>query len=91
VAGSPQHATLAAGVVATLVFDKDFDRVEVLNVDGTAEVYFTVDGTTPAVGATGTQVLPAVITNLEVEPPSNANTVVKLLSLGTPKVSVRGI
>jgi hypothetical protein len=91
VAGSPQTATLVANVVTTLTFDQDFNLVEVLNVDGAAEVYFRLDGTAPVVGATSNFVLPAAIGAVEVEPPSNTNTVVKLISTGTPKVSARGI
>lgn len=95
-AGNPQHATLVATVVTTLTFDRDFARIDVLNVDGTAAVYFTVDGTTPVVGATGTFVLPAAITNIELSPRNEGAahtgvTVVKLISSGTPKVSVSGL
>lgn len=92
-AGSPQHATLAAGVVTTLTFDTSFELIEVLNLDGGAEVYGLVDSgaTDPAIGATGTFVLPAAVGFLELEPPTNKNTTVKLISSGTPRVSVRGI
>lgn len=90
-AGSPQHVTLVASTVSTLTFDEDFRAVEVLNVDGAAEVYFTLDESTPVVGATGTFVLPAAIGSVEIEPPTNRSTVVKLISSGTPKVSVRGL
>lgn len=90
-AGSPQHVTLVAATVSTLTFDRDFDRVEVLNVDGASAVYFRLDGVDPVVGATSCHVLPAAIGAVEVEPPSNANTEVRLISSGTPKVSVRGL
>lgn len=92
-AGSPQHVTLVASTVTTLTFDQPFDRIEVLNVDGVAAVYFLVDSgaTDPVVAATGTGVLPAAVGSVEVEPPSNRNTQVKLISVGTPKVSVRGL
>jgi hypothetical protein len=92
-AASPQHATLAAGVVTTLTFDEDFGTVEVMNVDGADKVYFTVgDGSAvPVVGATGSHVLPAAIGAVEIQPPTGKNTVVKLISAGAPSVSVRGI
>lgn len=95
-AGSPQHASLVANVVTTMTFDKDFAQVEILNVDGAAEVYATADGTTPVVGATGSYVLPAAIGSLELTPRDDGAahsgvTVVKLISTGTPKVSVRGL
>lgn len=90
-AASPQHATLVADTVTTLTFDQDFDQVEVLNVDGAAEVYFTVGTTAPTVGGTGCQVLPAAIGVLEFPVATTGATVVKLISSGTPKVSVRGL
>ena len=90
-AGSPQHATLVAAAVTTLTFDEDYGVVEVLNVDGAAAVYFTVDGSAPAVAQTGSHVLPAAIGGVEIEPVTSGVTVVKLISAGTPKVSVRGI
>lgn len=90
---SPQHATLVASTVTTLTFDSDFARVEVLNVTGSAAVYFSVDGSTPTVAGTGFHVVPATIGALEVPTPENTggNTVVKLISAGTPGVSVRGV
>lgn len=91
-AGSPQHATLVAGVVTTLTFDENYGRVEVLNVDGAAEVYFRTDNTNPTVGGTGCHVLPAAIGSIEVDDlTAGTGTVVKLISAGTPKVSVRGL
>ncbi len=91
-AASPQHGTLVADTVLTLTFDTNFYRVEVLNVDGVAAVYFTVDGSTPTVAGTGSHVLPAAIGSLEVaDGTSGQGTVVKLFSAGTPKVSVRGL
>ena len=38
-ASSPSTVTLVANTVTTLTFTRDFDRVEVLNVTGAAEVY----------------------------------------------------
>ncbi|MER7331674.1 MULTISPECIES: hypothetical protein [unclassified Micromonospora] len=90
-AGSPQHVTLAAGTVTTLTFDEDFAQVEVLNVDGAAAVYFRADGLNPTVGGVGSHVIPAVIGGLIVPPKTTGNTVVKLISAGTPQVSVRGL
>ena len=90
-AGNPQHATLAAGIVTPLVFDQDFQRVEILNVDGAAAVYFKVGQSDPAVAATGSQVLPAAIGSVEVDVTTSGPTEVRLISSGTPKVSVRGV
>lgn len=89
-AGSPQHSTLVAATVTTLTFDPDFNWVEVLNVDGAAAVYFRADSTAPTVGGTGCHVLPAAIGSLAVKVFTDGATVVKLISAGTPQVSVRG-
>lgn len=88
-ADSPQYVTLTANTVATVNFADDANVIEVLNRDGTAEVWFTVDGTTPSVEGTGSQLCPAAIGAREIEPPTSAPTTVKLLSTGTPKVAVR--
>jgi hypothetical protein len=94
-AGSPQHGQLAAGAVSPFTFDLDYDQVEVLNRDGTAEIYFTVDGTEPTVGGTGCEVLPAAMGSIVVAAPNapgaGGGTVVKCISTGTPKVSVKGL
>lgn len=90
-AGSPQHATLVATTVTTFTFDTDFTQVEVLNVDGAAAVYFTVDGSAPTVEGEGAMVLPAAIGGLVVPSARRGGTVVKAISSGTPKVSVRGV
>lgn len=91
-AGSPQHATLVAETVTTLTIVGNAAKVEVTSVDGAAIVYFTVDGTTaPVVAATGTEVVPAVPgawTQADI-PTANDPSVIKLISIGTPKVSVR--
>lgn len=90
---STQHVTLVADVVTTVTLAYNFNRVEVLNRDGAAAVYFRTDGTAPVVGADGTHVLPAAIGALEVddETANGGHTVVKLISAGTPQVSVRGL
>jgi hypothetical protein len=91
VAGSPQHATLSPGVVTTLTFDGDYQFTEVTNVDGTAAVYFTTSGATPAVEGTGSHVVVAgagAFTEAQAGLGDNL-TVVRLISAGGPKVSVR--
>ena len=91
---SVQHATLVADTVTTLTFTETASpppaNIEVTNVTGTAAVYFTVDGTTPTVGGTNCQVIPAAIGSLAVSEESGGSTfTVKLRSSGTPGVSVR--
>jgi hypothetical protein len=87
---SPAHVTLVANTVTTVTLDQNFSSVEVLNVDGAAAIYFTVDGTTPTVEGNGTNVLPAAIGGLTLYAGNGTDTV-KLISAGTPKASVRGI
>lgn len=87
-----QHVTLTADTVATMTFDRDYDTIEVINVDGAAAVYFTINGDDPEVEGAGTIVLPAAIGGVEIGNPLTGqldNSTVKLISAGTPKVSVR--
>lgn len=93
--GSPQHVTVSSGGVTTVNFDYSYEYVEVLNVDGAAVVYFTLDGTTPVVGAEGTEVLPGAISSLRGFRPSfsspGGGRQVKLIAAsGTVLVSVAG-
>jgi hypothetical protein len=88
---NPQHLTLTANMAATVTLDSNYGRVEILNVDGAAAVYVSNNGVAPTVGGDGFHVLPAVIGALELDDKTNGDTVVKLISAGTPKVSVRGL
>lgn len=88
---NPQHFTLVANTVKTFTLDADYSEVEVTNLDGAAAVYFTVGTATPAVDADGSHVLPAAIGFLTVQPRTSGPTVVKAISAGTPKISVRGL
>jgi hypothetical protein len=102
-AAGPLHATLVANSVTTLTLDlpdpvgdiRSFAtapvaQVEVLNVAGGGEVFFTTDGSTPTVGGNACYVLPAAICALTVtDGTPGATSTVKLISSGTPRVSVR--
>jgi hypothetical protein len=104
-AAGPLHATLVADTVTTLTLDlvdprpdnlsfatPARPRVGVLSVTGTAKIYFTTDGTTPTVGGNACHILPAVISALEVDDGTPGPTsVIKLISSGTPEVSVRAV
>jgi hypothetical protein len=85
--------TLTADTVATFTLDGDYDTVEVLNGDGAAEVFFTVDGVAaPTVDGAGCYYLPSAIGSLAVKAlRRDGATVIKCISTGTPKVAVRGI
>jgi len=99
----PLHATLVANTVTTLTLDLPDPvadilstatpkkaQVGVLSVSGEVAIYFTTDGTTPTVGGNGCHVLPAVISALEVDDQTPGPTsTIKLISAGSPRVSVR--
>lgn len=88
-----EHATLVADTVKTITLDGDYQSLEVVNVDGAAIVYFTVNqDDDPEVEGDGTIVLPAAIAGFEMhgEVAGSGSTVVKLISAGTPKIAVRG-
>ncbi|WP_394436288.1 hypothetical protein [Streptomyces sp. SGAir0957] len=80
--------TLVAGQVDTVQFPDDVNEVEILSHDGAAAIYFTVDGSTPQVEGRASRVIPASISSAQVQPPTAGPTIVKLISAGTPKVSV---
>lgn len=84
----PQHATLVAATVKTITLAQDANKVNILNVDGAAAVYVTVNGDAPTVGGDGAWVLPAAICDLELSVRGAGDTVVRLISSGTPKISV---
>jgi hypothetical protein len=94
---SPQHETLVASAITTFTFDQEYPVVEVLNVDGAALVWFRGDGTDPVAAEDGTHVLPAAIGALKIYtrpvsvPGVGLRTQVKVVSPGTPLVSVRGL
>jgi hypothetical protein len=69
-------------------FADDVDEVEILSHDGAAAVYFTVDGTAATVKGTTCRVLPASISSAMVQPPTAGPTTIRLISAGTPSVSV---
>jgi hypothetical protein len=85
------HVTLVANTVTTVTLAQEQEQIGIVNRSGSAEVYFTVDGTTPTVGGDDCWVMPAMIgmmtTGLVEGPPI---TVIKMISSGTPTVSVVG-
>lgn len=86
--GTYDHA-LAASVTDKVTIARDCDRVEVTS-DGTARIYFTVDGSDPTVGGQNGYTLPQTggYVARDVSVPTGGSTVVKLLSIGTPKYDV---
>lgn len=87
---NPQHHTLTAGVEYVFTLDADYATVEILG-DGTAKTWIRF-GTTPVtVGADGAHLLPAAIGSITREPKTAGATLVRVISDGTPLISVTGL
>lgn len=80
--------TLSPGVETIVKFPFALTRVEITSTDGVAPVYFTIDGREAIVRGRQTRVIPASIASVEIEPTSFQATQVRLISPGTPTVSV---
>jgi hypothetical protein len=78
---------LTAETVDEVIFFDALKAVEVTS-DGTAKIYFTVDGSTPTVAGPNTHEIPAVAATRTVVAPESDGTVVKLISAATPEYSV---
>lgn len=83
-----KHLTLVAGQVTTVGLETNGARVEVFN-RGVDDVWFTTDNSTPAVDTDDVHIVSGGSAVEVDDETSGQNTVVKLLSAGTPKVSVR--
>lgn len=83
------HAkTLAANIVDTVTFGRNVDQVTVLS-DGSADLYYTLDGSTPTVAGPRTYRLPAGGLAVDERVAPRTVDVVKLISAGTPTYSVQ--
>jgi hypothetical protein len=84
-----KHVTLVAATPQTVTLDSVYiKQVEILN-RGSVEVFARTDGTNPAVDGEDSVCIPAAsFVVLDVD--SNSAASVRLISSGTPKVSVRG-
>jgi hypothetical protein len=92
VGANPQHFTLVANTPKVVTLDANYGVVEITNVDGAAVIYVSTDGTTnPTVAGDGFDVLPATINSVDLKDGSTGTSVVRLISAGTPFVSVRGL
>lgn len=86
------HQTLVANAIDTVTFATDYQFVEVLNRDATNLIYFTADGSAPAIAADGTDVVSPgdslkVPASVDTNTPNS--TVVKLISAGAAAYSIR--
>ena len=82
------NVTLTAGAEDTFTFPDDVTEVEVLSHDGAATIYFTVDGTAATITGRHCRILPAAVSSVTAEPPTAGPTVVRVISSGTPTISV---
>lgn len=81
----------ANGAATSRTLERVIANVQVLNRDGADEIYFTVDGSTPVVGAEDNFVLPAAISARTEAVAEDDTVVVKLISAGTPTYSIEAI
>jgi hypothetical protein len=79
---------LTANTVESFTFAAGYCTVEVLSHDGAAIIYMTSDGSAPVVRGPRSIALPAAMTSQTVKSTDPKPTVVKLISEGTPLVSV---
>jgi len=84
------HGTLAANVVTTVTLDQPYELIEVVNRNAAGEIYFRLDGTTPTVGGTDCQVVPAIIGSVSMDGITTANTTVLLISSAACNFTVSG-
>ncbi len=84
--GSPAFA-LVANQVSTVTFADDLNAIEVIT-DGTTPVWWTSDGTTPAIDGPTSYYIPTLGVDSR-QPTSPGNTTVTLISTGTPTVRVQ--
>jgi hypothetical protein len=84
--------SLSADTMDTVTFERSCEYLEVVNVSGTAAIWFTFDGTNATVaGAKCYRVPAAAGASRTVRTNSGgADTVVKLISSGTPSYDVSG-
>ena len=85
---TPQTSTaaLVASTVTTVDIPANVDTLEVGSIDGSAAIWYTLDGSTPTVGGAACYLLPAVIGSRlhNLAASTEADVKVKLISAGTP-------
>jgi hypothetical protein len=83
--------TLSANTIDKVTFADEPPSVEVVNRDGLAAIYVTVDGSDPTIGGEGTHELPAARCSRVIPVPNKSGRPaadIKLISPGTPSYSV---
>lgn len=87
----PTHVTLTANTVATVVINGNFPRLDVFNQTASTVVYARGDGTDPTVAGDKCYpvfAVPAEDTDVPTAPNVDGTTTIKLISSGTPTVSI---
>ena len=87
---SPAHVTLVPDVVTTVDLDSKYRGVTLIKRDAADEVWYTLDGTTPAANTNGQNVLPTGICRAKHGFGRPTTVQVKLLSTGDPRVTIVG-
>lgn len=81
--------TLVANTITEVDFADDLDSVTVINPStNSADVWYTLDNTDPAVNGAHSWYVPAGGWD-DVEPPTSGGTIVKMISSGTPTIRVQ--
>lgn len=81
------NKTLVADTVDTVTFNEDVAEVEIVT-DGSADIFIKFDGGTPTVEGTDCYMIPAAAGSMQLAPKTSGDTVVNLISSGTPVYSV---
>lgn len=81
---------LVASTVTTLTFVNAHVGVKIENVSGSSPIFYTVDGSTPAVG-TSAELAAVAGTTADIDFGNELLAVVKLISAATPTYSVVGL
>lgn len=93
-AATPQHFTLVADTEKTFTLDRNCGTIRVAVYANPATVFFnTRNVAVPAVASSqdGQQVIPAVLTVVDVDDETGGNSsIVRMRSAGTPTVMVTG-
>lgn len=84
------HSTLTASTVDTVTLTSAAKRLRIINRSGTAEIYYTTNGSAPTVFGANCYVVVAAITedSARNELGDQNETKVQLISSGTPTYSV---
>lgn len=85
-----KHETLGVADESTVTFGADFGRVAVLNVTGTAPVYFRADGTAATVAGDDTYAVPPGARRV-IEVDTDGPTAVSLISAAAADVEIEAL